>query len=92
MLRWEYMRLYLRRTGMPRQWQINLPGNRRVRGDEDVFAYINRLGQEGWELVSHSGEFSAGYGESLWFKRPVEGVAEGTQGGSIDSASRPHPS
>jgi hypothetical protein len=38
---------------------------------EPIHEFLNRAGEEGWELVAHSPVGSAGSGANLVFKRPV---------------------
>ena len=76
MQKWEYLRLdvtYNDRTINPGIHNIVLNGTEKIsKEDSDNWdtlqLYINRLGQEGWELVSHA---KSDYHEVFYFKHPV---------------------
>ena len=60
-------------------WFIELPDNNKVTGMKDITDYLNKLGSEGWEQVSstgeHIGEYSRMKSIHLFFKRPVTAKA-----------------
>lgn len=77
MQKWEYLRLdvtYNDRTINPGIHDIILNGKEKFsekdsEGWETLQTYVNGLGEQGWELVSHS---KSDYHEVLYFKRSVE--------------------
>jgi len=77
MQKWEYLRLdvtYNDRTINPGIHDIILNGKEKFsKEDSDNWHtlqhYINSLGDQGWEMVSHS---KSDYHEVLYFKHPIE--------------------
>jgi hypothetical protein len=77
MQKWEYLRLdvtYNDRTINPGIHDIVLNGKEKFsREDSDnwdtLHHYVNSLGDQGWEMVSHS---KSDYHEVLYFKHPIE--------------------
>jgi len=83
MQRWEYWwgriwRISVLKSG---KWSTHYElkvGNDTLMG-QDVWDYVDKLGEAGWELVSvvpeiqtHAGGGTFTDGYMLWFKRPVE--------------------
>jgi len=78
MQKWEYTRLdvtYHDRTINPGINNIVLNGKEKFNSLEDsekaetLQVYVNGLGKEGWELVSHT---KSDYHEVFYFKRSIE--------------------
>ncbi len=79
MAKWEYKFLQIDIHMSPvlkmARWGVQVPGEKKARDTmEGVEAYVNDLGQEGWELVTavsgsdHSGIITKAV---LFFKRPL---------------------
>ena len=71
MQKWEYLRLNSNYMAGKRSLCID---NKRVMDAKDVYElqlFINRLGSEGWEMISQA-VFSNSYDEIFYFKRPIE--------------------
>jgi broad specificity phosphatase PhoE len=52
---------------------VKLPGGQPERQQGDTSSVLNRLGAEGWELVSYHSSGAGTWGfEQFWLKRPVE--------------------
>ena len=52
---------------------VKLPGGDSVRQQGDTSSVLNRLGAEGWELVSYHSSGAGSWGfEQFWLKRQAE--------------------
>jgi hypothetical protein len=71
MQKWEYLRLYVYYL-LDKIDTVSINGKSddlKGKDWEALQIYINELGKEGWELVSHS---MSEHEEALYFKRPAE--------------------
>ncbi|MFZ2097754.1 MAG: hypothetical protein WAV05_14075 [Anaerolineales bacterium] len=63
MQKWEYTRIDYG-GGTTSQW-VSYVNNQDLRKDNiNLYAYLNKLGEEGWELVSHDAQV-------IYLKRPT---------------------
>lgn len=79
MQRWEYMwkRIWWKGGLFSGHYELKFGDN--TLEDNEIWDYLDKKGQEGWELVSvvpeiqgHGATGSSTDGYMLWFKRPVE--------------------
>jgi hypothetical protein len=52
MAQWEYQIIVVWTTGLTKDWKIRLADGAEAKGMDEVTAYMNHLGAQGFELVS----------------------------------------
>ena len=77
MQKWEYLGAWVNRNGGVRGIippELTFKDGSKIQGWDEIFDYFNKIGKQGWELVSAADETRSGFTyEWLFvFKRPIE--------------------